>query len=103
MNRQWPGTQWTFSVVGFQAGKPMPIYEYRCRACGAAFEALVRPPTPPACPSCQSEDLERLSSLFAVNSDTTRAMAVKAGRRQLKQLEQDTAAQRREVIEKHGH
>ena len=81
----------------------MPIYEYRCSACGSTFEALVRPPTPAACPSCQSQDLERLLSPFAVNSETTRASAMKAGRRRLAELERGTAAERREVIEKHDH
>lgn len=50
----------------------MPLYEYRCRACAHEFEALVRPGDAPACRACGSPDLERLLSLFAVDSDTTR-------------------------------
>lgn len=53
----------------------MPLYEYSCRACGHTFEALVRPPGTPACPACGATDLERLLSLFAVNSATTRDAA----------------------------
>jgi len=79
----------------------MPIYDYRCRACGRAFEALVRGSTTPTCPTCQSDDLERQPSLFAVSSETTRATAIRAGRQRLADLERGTAAQRREVIQEH--
>jgi putative FmdB family regulatory protein len=79
----------------------MPIYDYRCRACGFAFEALVRGATAPKCPTCQSRDLERQPSLFAVSSETTRATAIRGGRQRLADLERDTAAHRREVIQKH--
>jgi putative FmdB family regulatory protein len=53
----------------------MPLYEYRCRACVNEFEALVRAGDAPACPHCASTDLERLVSLFAVDSDGTRQAA----------------------------
>jgi putative FmdB family regulatory protein len=80
----------------------MPLYDFQCRACGHVFEALVRHSTDPECPACRSSDLERLPSLFAVDSTTTRAAAVKDGHRQITKLERSTAAQRREVIKKHG-
>jgi putative FmdB family regulatory protein len=44
----------------------MPIYEYACRSCGAAFEALVYGDERPACPSCAGKDLEKRFSAFAV-------------------------------------
>jgi putative FmdB family regulatory protein len=53
----------------------MPLYEYSCRTCGAVFEALVRGANVPACPSCAGSDLERLVSLFAVDSAGTRQAA----------------------------
>ena len=53
----------------------MPIYEYRCRACAHVFEALVRSGDAPACPACAAADLERLLSLFAVDSEGTRQSA----------------------------
>jgi putative FmdB family regulatory protein len=53
----------------------MPIYEYRCCGCAHAFEALVRSGDTPACPACGTADLERLVSLFAVDSDGTRQAA----------------------------
>src|SRR5204862_7078877 len=43
----------------------MPLYDFRCRACGHEFEALVRPPAAPVCSSCASGDLERLLSGFS--------------------------------------
>ncbi len=57
----------------------MPLYEYRCRCCGARFERLVRGAagvavdavaTRPAivCPECASEDVTRLLSAFARTS-----------------------------------
>lgn len=59
----------------------MPIYEYTCRSCTHQFEALVRGSKVPVCPECQSKDLERLLSLPAVKSDTTRALALRAAKR----------------------
>jgi putative FmdB family regulatory protein len=46
----------------------MPIYEYRCTACGAAFEQLVRASDVPACPYCESGALERRMSAAAVGT-----------------------------------
>jgi putative FmdB family regulatory protein len=59
----------------------MPLYDFSCRACGQTFEALVRASTKPKCESCQSEDLERLFSLPAVSSETTRQLALKAAKK----------------------
>lgn len=46
----------------------MPIYEYRCRACGKRSTHLIlniANPPPLACTHCRSGDLERLLSRFA--------------------------------------
>jgi putative FmdB family regulatory protein len=59
----------------------MPIFEYACRGCGHKFDALVRGSEVPACPACSSQDLERLLSMFAMSSDSTRSQALKDGRR----------------------
>ncbi len=40
----------------------MPIYEYKCNACGKDFETLVMGSYKPQCPSCDSQDLGRLMS-----------------------------------------
>ena len=44
----------------------MPLHEFRCAACHAEFESLVRRGETPACPSCDHGDVERLWSGFAV-------------------------------------
>ena len=46
----------------------MPIYEYRCKACGRTFAFLYgvsRDSRDPACPACQGKDLSRLISRVA--------------------------------------
>lgn len=43
----------------------MPLRDYRCRACAAQFEALVRGESVPACPRCGAADAERLLSRIA--------------------------------------
>lgn len=49
----------------------MPIYEYRCEDCGAAFEKLVRSmsnPPPIECPECHSSQCRKSISLFGTRS-----------------------------------
>ena len=46
----------------------MPLYEYRCKACGRTFEQLRRMSEEDrgvACPECQSEEVQRQLSTFA--------------------------------------
>ena len=50
----------------------MPLFEYRCRACGAEVELLVRSAETPSCPECQSDNLEKLVSGFAVGKRESR-------------------------------
>ncbi|MCX7819934.1 MAG: zinc ribbon domain-containing protein [Kiritimatiellae bacterium] len=43
----------------------MPLYEYKCRKCGAEAELLVRESDPrPRCPKCGSSALMRQYSTF---------------------------------------
>jgi putative FmdB family regulatory protein len=57
----------------------MPIYEYKCRSCGRQFEYLILSSTPaPKCPSCKKKDLERLISLSAVSSESSRQASLSA-------------------------
>jgi putative FmdB family regulatory protein len=42
----------------------MPLYDFRCRACGESFEARVPHSQTPPCPLCGAET-ERLLSVFA--------------------------------------
>ncbi len=49
----------------------MPLYEYRCRACGAEFEQLVRWNTPTEeieCPHCGRREAEKRPSRFAART-----------------------------------
>jgi putative FmdB family regulatory protein len=48
----------------------MPIYEYRCDACGKASSALLTSYSSPdpACPQCGKPSLRRLVSTFATTS-----------------------------------
>jgi len=43
----------------------MPLYDYRCKACQAGFELLVRAGSVPVCPHCGADDLERAVSRIA--------------------------------------
>ena len=46
----------------------MPLYEYRCAACGRSFDKLRRmqdADAPVECPYCESERTERQISTFA--------------------------------------
>jgi putative FmdB family regulatory protein len=83
----------------------MPIYEYKCRVCGHGFErfALRSSITSSVCPACHSEDVERLLSLFAVNSPTTRAAALNSGRKQAARIERDKAHADIEYEKDHRH
>jgi putative FmdB family regulatory protein len=49
----------------------MPIYEYRCEACGDTFEKLVRrteEAVEAGCPSCGDHHLEQQYSTFAARA-----------------------------------
>lgn len=49
----------------------MPIYEYRCQACGEKLELLVTGGQRPACPYCGSPALDKLISAPVVLSGQT--------------------------------
>jgi putative FmdB family regulatory protein len=81
----------------------MPLYEYQCRGCGNRFEALVRGELPPPCPECHGEDLERLLSLFAVSSETTKSQALKDGRRRSAGIKREKDHAQLEYEKHHDH
>lgn len=43
----------------------MPLYDFRCHACGARFEARTSPDELASCPDCGKREAERLLSPFA--------------------------------------
>ena len=68
----------------------MPLYDYKCLACGTLFEALVLPQLkPPACPDCGKKKLEQQLSSFRVNSENTRDATVRAGKTQNEKLRRE--------------
>jgi putative FmdB family regulatory protein len=81
----------------------VPIYDYRCRACGKEFEAVVRTGDTPQCPACQGQDLERLLSSFAVSSPE---MKKSLAARQVKKAASDERhiqGERDREAERHKH
>jgi putative FmdB family regulatory protein len=46
----------------------MPIFEYLCKDCGRAFEALVMGSSQPECPTCHGRQLEQMLSTFSARA-----------------------------------
>jgi putative FmdB family regulatory protein len=85
---------------------PMPIFEYRCGACGQEFERLVRTGDTPECPACQSHNLERLLSLAAVSSEHTRSQSFTKAKQAARGVQRDKDVAQAEYEKKHreeGH
>jgi putative FmdB family regulatory protein len=60
----------------------MPIYEYRCNACGKEFEKLVRRSTETKdveCPACGQRKAEKAVSLFGAISGASSSGSSQAG------------------------
>ena len=57
----------------------MPIFEYVCRDCHRAFEAIVSVDRQPHCPDCRGEALDKQLSVFAVSSRSEAAPMPSAG------------------------
>ncbi|MEX1309672.1 MAG: zinc ribbon domain-containing protein [Candidatus Sulfomarinibacteraceae bacterium] len=54
----------------------MPIYEYRCTACGTVFarlQSISNPGKDNPCPKCECTDTERVLSTFAAGSSASTA------------------------------
>ena len=57
----------------------MPIFEYRCRECGAQFEKILRSAAERVtCESCRSRKVEQLLSVFAVSGGSASGDAAAA-------------------------
>jgi putative FmdB family regulatory protein len=81
----------------------MPIYEYKCSACGKHFEQLILPGTVPACPACESGELERVISMFAVSSEGSRQNALSDARKRAANVKRDKDHAEAEYIRNHDH
>jgi len=49
----------------------MPIFEYRCDDCKAAYETLIRGDEAPVCPHCASRNATKQLSVFAVSAGSS--------------------------------
>jgi len=58
----------------------MPLFDFICKNCQHAFEALVRPGHAPACPTCGSSELEQQLATFAVKTAERSQAAAAANR-----------------------
>ena len=81
----------------------MPLYDFRCRACGHEFEALVRAAEPPRCPECGAEDPERLLSTFVASSEEGREKAARASRERQIKGRRDQLVAEAEYRKQHEH
>ena len=59
----------------------MPLYEFKCEACGKEFEELVslRAATNPPCPSCGAEKVEKKLSVFGSLGSSSGGSCGKSG------------------------
>ncbi len=58
----------------------MPIFEYKCRDCGAQFEKIMTSSSGNVlCGKCESPNVQRLLSVFAVAKSSHSAAASDAG------------------------
>jgi putative FmdB family regulatory protein len=79
----------------------MPLFEYECRACGHAFERLVRTGDVPSCPACASPNLEKLLSLSAISSAAIRKASVQKARQANQSIQRDKAMAEMDEIREH--
>ena len=60
----------------------MPIYEYKCEACGGSYEQIRRMADADhdlECPSCKSQEVNRALSSFATTSGTPDRAPARSG------------------------
>lgn len=81
----------------------MPLFDYRCQACKAEFELLVRSTDTPACPSCGDVRLERLLTTFAVSSAERSQRALASARERYRRSRDRTDRIRHEAEEIRDH
>lgn len=82
----------------------MPIFEYKCAACGDQFERLVlSSSSPPQCPSCESEDLEKLMSLTAVSSEHSRERALRGAKKRAGKVRHEKEYEAHKTAHNHSH
>ncbi len=53
----------------------MPIYEYKCQACGHQFEKIVKLNETPDCESCKNSNLEKIFSVPGIRTPKSQQRA----------------------------
>ena len=84
----------------------MPLYEYKCSGCGHQFEVLIlKASQPVACPSCAGDSVERMLSMFAVSSESSRQASTASAYKHNNKLnaKQEPDKQRIQIEHKHQH
>jgi putative FmdB family regulatory protein len=80
----------------------MPIYEYQCKGCGHQFEFLVLPSSPaPECPACQHQDLQKMISLCAVSSESTRQSHLTSERKKYSKINKGKQYEEHKALHEH--
>lgn len=79
----------------------MPLFDYSCRACSHQFEALILRGKSPTCPECKSDDVERLLSLPAIRSETTKDKVMRYAKRRDAAQAKDQAHEQRKYEASH--
>jgi putative FmdB family regulatory protein len=80
----------------------MPIFEYECIECEQQFEHLQRVGSPlVVCPACGAEHVQRVVSLCAVSSESSRAANLSAAHQRAAASRQEK--QRSEHTQHHDH
>ena len=75
----------------------MPLYDFKCRACGHRFEELVRVGEVPECPKCHDTAPERLFSASAgVSTERSRKKAAGGARRKAGKIKREKDHAQRE-------
>jgi putative FmdB family regulatory protein len=85
----------------------MPLYEFKCRACGHRFDELVKVDETASCPKCGDPKAERLFSTSAgVSTDRSRTRAAGVARRTAGKVKREKdhadAEYRRNYIKEHS-
>jgi putative FmdB family regulatory protein len=79
----------------------MPLYDFRCRACGHRFEELVKVDERPSCAKCGGE-VERLDSFSAaVSTQSSRERALAGARRKASGIKREQDEAHREYVRHH--
>jgi putative FmdB family regulatory protein len=80
----------------------MPLYDFRCRTCGAAFEEFARPGEAVPCFACGAPQAERLLGSFTVPSPVVpRGLAARRSNAQ-RRVREELRAERRAEREIRG-